>query len=177
MSIIDTQILSYYYKGVESPQGQELIISSITAAEFLLVQSDKVNKANYYPLLPHGLPMNSTSEGVANLRPLLKFDSKKHAAHGKGRTDEILIDLSGDLPPFIEYGSYALSEIINRKRGGLFTSSIPHLPKTTQKKTEGPLSISFGLRCSMHPLNNRNRRTRIGHLEQVLDYLSSKVKS
>lgn len=134
MSITDTQILSYYYKGSMPQPEEQLIISSITASEFLLVQSSNANKANYYPLLPHGLFDKSLSIGPYGFDQSVKFDSKKHSARGRHRTDEILVNLNGEIPPFLEFGSFALSEIINHHRGGLFASSIHHLRKPMQKK-------------------------------------------
>ena len=53
--ITDTQVLSYYHKGALPAPSEPIRISSITAAEFLLIQSEDHNKANYYPILPSRL--------------------------------------------------------------------------------------------------------------------------
>lgn len=49
--ITDTQVLSYYYKGSEPVPEDPIRISSITGAEFLLIQSELPHKPNDYPIL------------------------------------------------------------------------------------------------------------------------------
>jgi predicted nucleic acid-binding protein len=49
--IIDTQILSYHFKGVDKDiSSQNLAISSITANEFLLAQPNNSEKPDYYTI-------------------------------------------------------------------------------------------------------------------------------
>lgn len=93
MSITDTQILSYYYKGAAPLPSSEILISSVTAAEFLVVQSAKPNSANYYPILPGRL--KHSIGGIFPGRfavPRMLFDAKKHAALGRRRTDQLVLN-------------------------------------------------------------------------------------
>lgn len=110
MEITDTQILSYYYKGiVPSLPGKPIHISSITASEFLLIQTEKSIQANYYPILPSRLHHigGNLVDGVPFV-PRITFDSAKHAARGKHRTDQLLLNFGTMAPGIIEYGSMAI---------------------------------------------------------------------
>jgi hypothetical protein len=134
--ITDTQILSYYFKGAMTPPKEQIRISSITAAEFLLIQSTAHNKANYYPILPvwlnhRGAPSGADGQG-ASIRSM--FDSRRHAALGKRRTDQLILDLGPSIPTFIEFGGIAITQLINDHHDQLYLASISHLDKLTQKK-------------------------------------------
>lgn len=135
MAITDTQILSHYYKRALSPPKSQILISSITAAEFLLIQSKSPHKANYYPILPSRLRQHGidTSTGQSTISKI-SVESKKHAAFGKYRTDQLLLNFGGRIPSLIEFGSIAISKIINESHDTLFASSISHLDKELQKK-------------------------------------------
>lgn len=150
MSITDTQIISYYYKGAAPLPESEILISSVTAAEFLLIQSEKLNTANYYPMLPGrfkhrmgGLPPGESAF------PRTLFDSKKHAAFGKRRTDQLILNFNGRMPSYIEFGSIAISQIINDGHEDIYFASIAHLEKTIQKKLKERLQflVSSGVQC------------------------------
>jgi len=111
-------------------------ISSITAAEFLLIQSMKHNRANYYPILParlrHPLATNFPhSQGRASHN---LFDSRRLAAFGKRRTDQLLLNLGPNFPTYVEFGGVAITQLINNKHEALFMASISHLSKPEQKK-------------------------------------------
>lgn len=111
-------------------------ISSITAAEFLLIQSAQHNKANYYPILParlgHSTAPNAPRALAPNSRSL--FDSRRHTAQGKRRTDQLILDLGPSVPTYIEFGSIAITQLINDRHESLFMASIAHLSKLEQKK-------------------------------------------
>jgi predicted nucleic acid-binding protein len=135
MTITDTQVLSYYYKGASPIPDSPIVISSITAAEFLLIQSPKHHAANYYPILPSRLKHHAAgSISEANVIPRLMFDSKKHAAMGKHRTDQLVLNFNGRMPSFVEFGSVAISQIINDHHYDIYAASISHLGKKHQKK-------------------------------------------
>jgi predicted nucleic acid-binding protein len=134
--ITDTQILSYYFKGAMALPNEQIHISSITAAEFLLVQSKTHNKANYYPILPvwlnhRGAPSGADSQGTS-IRSM--FDSRRHAALGKRRTDQLILDFGPSIPTYVEFGGIAITQLINNHHDQLYLASISHLDKLTQKK-------------------------------------------
>lgn len=115
---------------------EQIRISSITAAEFLLVQSRVHNKANYYPILPvrlshRGVPAGADVQGTS-IRPM--FDSRRHAAIGKRRTDQLILDFGPNIPTYIEFGGIAITQLINDHHDQLYLASISHLDKLTQKK-------------------------------------------
>ncbi len=68
--IVDTQILSYRFKGVEkSIQSKGLAISSITASEFLVAQPINSDQPDYYIInparYPHLLYVEESGFGVS----------------------------------------------------------------------------------------------------------------
>lgn len=142
MTITDTQVLSYYYKGAAPLPSSPILISSVTAAEFLLIQSAIPSRANYYPILPAHL-RHRTGGGLLgeSAAPRILFDSKRHAAHGKHRTDQLVLNFNGRMPSFIEFGSVAISQIINDGYQDIYAASISHLDKTHQKKLRDKLQF------------------------------------
>ena len=143
MIITDTQVLSYYYKRVCPSPTAPIIISSITAAEFLLMQSKQKPGANYYPMLPsmmkHRVGGLMSNEGPGFARRM--FDSKRHALLGKRRTDQLILNFNGRIPSFIEFGGLAISQIINDRHFHLFSASISHLDRELQKKLHNKLTF------------------------------------
>lgn len=149
MKVTDTQVISYYHKGSAPVPDSKILISSVTAAEFLLIQSVEPTTANYYPILPSRLKhrMGGTLGGPSVSSML--FDSKKHAASGKHRTDQLILDFNGKMPSFIEFGSMAISQIINDGHKDIFSASISHLEKPLQKKLREKFEflINTGVQC------------------------------
>lgn len=132
--ITDTQVISYYYRGALPKPLEPIQISSITAAEFLLIQSDVPHQANYYPILPSRFFHRGLSLGGLSWRPRpSSFDSKKHARSGKHRTDQLVLDFGSFAPSYVEYGSLAISELINHANESTYLSSIDHLDKEQKK--------------------------------------------
>lgn len=175
MSIIDTQIISYYYKGAAPLPDSEILISSVTAAEFLLIQSVKPNYANYYPILPSGFRHRTGvhSPGVSSI-PRTLFDSKKHAAFGKHRTDQLVLNFNGKMPSFVEFGSLAISQIINGGHEDLYFASISHLEKPLQKKLRDKLQFltRAGVQCL--PVTSGIAEVGMNILGQFLDKYEAK---
>jgi predicted nucleic acid-binding protein len=140
MTITDTQVLSYYYKGAEPLPSSPISISSITAAEFLLIQSASPSGANYYPILPARFKHRIGGLFTGALTdPRMLFNSKLHAARAKRRTDQLVLNFNGRMPSFIEFGSVAISEIINKRYADIYTASIAHLEKNLQRKLKDKL--------------------------------------
>jgi len=127
--ITDTQILSYYFKGAMALQEEPVRISSITAAEFLLIQSAEHNTANYYPILPSKRFFDGLGAPVR-----VGFDSRLQAARGKRRTDQLILGFGPSVPTYVEFGSIAITQLINLRCDHLYLASISPLAKATQKK-------------------------------------------
>ena len=131
--ITDTQVLSYYFKGATALPNELVRISSITAAEFLLIQSREPSKANYYPILPSRFNHAGALFGLTGSTSSI-FDSKRHAAQGKHRTDQLILEFGTNAPTYIEFGSVAITQIINQRHDQIYSASISHLDKKLQKK-------------------------------------------
>ena len=146
--ITDTQIVSYYFRGAAPIPDEPIRISSITAAEFLEIQGKRHDRANYYPMLParygHGMRSASQQGPVA-----FRFDSRRHAASGKHRTDQLILNFAGDAPTYVEFGSIAISQLINSRHGPLYDLSISHLDKDVQKKLRDRFRflVDCGIEC------------------------------
>jgi len=138
--ISDTQILSYHFSGKLSLPSSGLKISSISALEFLLVQSRDHPKANYYPLLPSRGRHGALSEALlfGGMRP----NSAAHRERLRRHTDQLIIDLGNLCPPYIEFGSRAISRQINERHDLLFAAQITHLEKGAKDFSKRS-SISF----------------------------------
>lgn len=175
MSITDTQILSYYYKGAAPLPSSEILISSVTAAEFLLIQSSNPNSANYYPILPARLKhrVGGLLPGESAV-PRLLFDSKKHGAFGKHRTDQLVLNFNGRMPSFIEFGSVAISQIINDGHEDIFFASISHLQKTLQKKLRDRLQFLVSISVQCLPVTPAIAEVGMNILGQFLDKYEAK---
>ena len=125
--IVDTQILSYYFKGRLTIPSCPIRISSITAAEFLLVQAPQPSRANYYPILPSMFRHVVFGSLQQNIPLAVSLRSRRSGAFGKGMTDRLVLDFGASLPSFIEFGSYALTLLINEGHEQLYRSSVAHL--------------------------------------------------
>jgi predicted nucleic acid-binding protein len=128
--IVDTQILSYRFKGVEKDiHNTVLAISSITANEFLIAQSKNSEQPDYYIIHPaRYLYAEGSGFGFPE-----HFGNPKWARMGARRTDQIIIDFGNQFSAYREFGNEAISEIINEKKLGIYKISIAHLPKQKQK--------------------------------------------
>jgi predicted nucleic acid-binding protein len=127
--IIDTQILSYRFKGVEVDiQNTQLAIASITANEFLVAQAKESKQPGYYIIHPARYPNLEYSASTID-----HFGNPKSAKVGARRTDRITIDFGTQFSAYQEFGSEAISEIINEKKLDIYKISIAHLPKQRQK--------------------------------------------
>jgi predicted nucleic acid-binding protein len=120
--MVDTQILSYRFKGIDKDiHSKTWAISSITANEFLETQPKDSKKPDYYIIHPARYPH------------LFDILDAKHAKMGEHRTDQVIIDFGNQFPAYIEFGNEAISEIINHKKLGIYKLSISHFSKQKQK--------------------------------------------
>jgi predicted nucleic acid-binding protein len=170
MTITDTQILSYYYKRDLPLPEAPIFISSITAAEFLLIQSTIPSRANYYPILPSKLGhFTGKFSQIQTLNSRMLFDSKKHAALGKHRTDQIILDFNGRIPSFIEFGSIAISQIINHRFDNIYTASISHLEKDLKRRLQKKLDFLLSMGTQCFPVTTNIAEIGMNLLDQFLD--------
>ena len=128
MKIIDTQILSFGFKEKIELDNQIYAISSITANEFLLIYGSDPLSANYY--IPHPKIYNVPVVGHVQIPSLMH---PKWAKRAKQRTDTYTIKFNEDFPDLIEFGSQALSVLINERNLWLYDQVIQTMQKTKRK--------------------------------------------
>lgn len=148
---LDTQILSYKFKGNEkyyTGSIKDKYISSVVACEFLYVFiKNDCSNSRYYPFYNHLLNGMISSNGV--------FESKKHCAQGKHRTDKIILDFNNKYSNIVLYGSESLSRLINeRSRKGILLST-EHLDKKLKKGISSRIDFLFDHNIKVTPLNDR----------------------
>ncbi len=134
--MVDTQILSYRFKGIDKDiYSKSWAISSITANEFLETQPKDSKKPDYYIIHPARYPnlFNLLYEEGGGFSIPYHFRDAKCAKMGEHRTDQVIIDFGHQFPAYREFGNEAISEIINQKKIGIYKLSISHFPKQKQK--------------------------------------------
>jgi len=142
MRLYDTQIISYDFKD-QWPDGCESgCISSITASEFLLVQSSKPAQAHYYVPLPKRLAIHT---GIARARRNRPFP--------KNSTDQVLVNFGRDFPMYVEFCNLALSQVINDNLAELFSAATDFLPKDTRKLVRSRFAYLVARHISCVPLS------------------------
>lgn len=144
MNILDTQIISYSFKGNYGEQVKNQKIASVTAKEFLLVQGSERTKANYYVPLPKNFKSLLESE--------IRLPKLDHP-FSKRSTDQILLDFGQDYPAIIEFGNLAIAEIINLKAKPLFNLSIQFLGKEKRKLIMERFEFLLDQNINCLPLN------------------------
>ena len=134
--IIDTQVVSYQFKNLYIETGaHNIVVTSITANEFLLAQPSKNNSPKYYVLHPKkykSLVNASLSKDKTQISNEY-FKNPRWAKQGSRRTDQIVIDFNNQFLPCRKFGSSAISEVINSKLPYFYGYCIAHLSKKDQK--------------------------------------------
>jgi predicted nucleic acid-binding protein len=133
-TFLDTQIVSYGFKGDTSVPVRGCAISSITANEFLLVQSDKPAQANYYVRWARS-PRHPSAHDLVHAAGNVKvFNSPiRTRPYRKLVTDSLHITFGGQFPDIIEYNNLSLSSAINAGNLHAYTSSVRFLGKEVSK--------------------------------------------
>ncbi|MCT7968935.1 hypothetical protein NG799_21730 [Laspinema sp. D1] len=136
--IVDTNILSYQFNGREKRnQDERLAISSITANEFLVDESD------YYVIHPAKYLSHFSVAEDSNFVVPKHFKDHKAARMRAFQTDQIVIDFNNQFAPYREFGNEAIAEIINKKHLNIYKMSIAYLPKKEQKNILKRLKYIF----------------------------------
>ena len=131
MRFLDTQIVSYAFKGIGSVSVDDEHISSVVANELLEAYSKAVTSANYY------IPTNWRHlEQSGYFGPQMSTLRREYQKRGfsKRFTDRLTLDFGQDYPSVVEYGSIAVSHVINARTLRLFKISIASLDKRKQRR-------------------------------------------
>lgn len=109
MEFLDTQIISYKYKGNKDLFAGDINgrwISSIVALEFLGIMIKGQNRAKMYPVKLKGI-----HPGI-----MVNLEHKKRGFElGKNCTDKLVIDFNGEFDSIVIYSNEAISHLINEK--------------------------------------------------------------
>lgn len=132
MSIfLDTQVISYAYKGHINFNAENTYLSSTAALEFLEVYNPVLKRLNYYPVRitrlfsqKHLYDLFTEKEPGYGLSPLA----------GPYNCDWALINFGREYAPVKIYGNLAISTMINKKAFKLFSVLIRHIEKSKQRK-------------------------------------------
>jgi hypothetical protein len=145
LKLLDTQVISYKYKGAKEVDIKEKIIPSVVALEFLLLQSYRPYSANYYVPKTNRLHLRAVEN--------MKIDH----AFRKSSTDSIIFDFGHVHGPFAMFSNFSISDLINRQNVKLFDKAIYFLDKEIQKDLKKKITgvrlkrwISFSLLEKLH---------------------------
>jgi hypothetical protein len=118
--MIDTQILSYAYKGQRNAVSGARI-SSVAAHEFLEVyDADSTKRFRYYIKYLSGRHLGAPTPSPSHWKG--------------GAIERLVLDFGGDYPQLIEFNSRATAAIINDRNGLAFAHTLSCLDKALQKK-------------------------------------------
>lgn len=117
---IDTNVVSCAKKGCLDVAIQGAHISSVSAAELLLIYGDKRTAANYYvPLLYR---WHEFGLGTRQGHPF-----------SKTATDQIVFSFGSEYESSVEFGSLAIAKLVNERNAELLRRSIAFLDRPIQK--------------------------------------------
>jgi hypothetical protein len=108
MEILDTQIVSYALKGRTDLQVRGKAVSAITPNELLMIQSLNPVQANYYVPVPSNIHFSALAGGVSH-------NLNRDHPFPKMVTDQVILEFGNEYPTIIEYGSLAISLLINKR--------------------------------------------------------------
>jgi hypothetical protein len=118
--MVDTQVLSYAYKGQEVGLAGARI-SSVVAHEFLeLYEPSSPTSFRYYIKYRSGRHLGVPSEAPAQWK--------------SGGLERLVFDFGSDYPTLVEFNSRATAAIINDRNSPAFNHLVSSLDKSLQKK-------------------------------------------
>jgi hypothetical protein len=149
MDFVDTQIVSYAFKGNKAYPIRGKTVSSIVISEFLrLYIEGNHNSARFYPiLLGYGFGRHFPYFAGVGTKT-----TKKHSRMSKHRTDQMIIDFNGNYEAIVEYGSLALSNAFKYKNQLSIYDSISHLDKEDQKEIKEKVGFLFDNNIQVLPI-------------------------
>ena len=146
MELLDTQIISYKYKGAKDYYDDDIkgkYISSVTALEFLqTIDKGSLTSARYYPPIP-----------PKSLSSAFHYAQLKNRGHGKQGTDSLIVDLGGKYDSFTLFSNYAVSESINSGNKAGIMDATWCLEKNERKKISRRIDFLMDEGIQVIPLN------------------------
>lgn len=170
---VDTQIVSYAMKG-RHPKIPNWLCCSIMANEFLLVQSKSSNKAKYYvPLSSMINHLYGDEEATRASTPANRY--RRQHPFSKRITDSMVMEFGLLHPPIVEFGNFAIAEVLNEGRTPVFSAAVAFLEKSEQKLLVDRFKflISSGIQCV--PVQRRDVETAFRLLEEFTEHRNPKA--
>jgi len=164
LTLTDTPILSYYFKGRLPLREERVVISSVSAAEFLLVHSSERIKPNYYPFRTMGLRMHGHLQWAQMPRQRIRL-----------LTDEILVNTTPSHGAYALYGSEALSQLINDRDDASFAFCIRNLARHQQRVLRARFGFLTTHRIRVLPLTREIARDIPDLLAKFLEHNQPKA--
>lgn len=130
MQFVDTQIVSYAFKEISSVSVVDQHISSVVANEFLETYSTTETSANYY--IPTSLRY-FRHYGLEAVPSTVPGEFRKRG-FSKQSTDRLALYFGQDYPSLVEYGSIAISRLINARALNVFRLAIAQVDKRKQRR-------------------------------------------
>ena len=128
---LDTQIISYAFKGTSAVSVVDEHISSVVANEFLESHSKTASSATYY--IPTQLRHLERTGHFGPSMPIGRGEFRKRG-FSKRSTDRLTLYFGEDYPSIVEYGSVAVSLAINSRAINAFRLVIASLDRRKQRR-------------------------------------------
>lgn len=128
MRFLDTQIVSYAFKGTSSVSVADGCISSVVANEFLEAHSKITTTSAIYYIPTHW----RYGEQVGHLGP--PMSGVRRRGFSRRSTDRLTLYFGQDYPTVVEYGSVAVSRVINEKALQVLRRAIAPLDRRKQRR-------------------------------------------
>ena len=162
MNFIDTQVISYVYSGKKKIDIENKSASSVAISEFLKMYiPNNYTSARFYPRVASNLFQQFIHV------PRSMITDKKHNKFAKRRTDQIVVNLNGNYPSFIEFGSLALHFAFKNKNKSILLNSMTHSEKNEIKEISDKISFLFDRNIICVPLSSDAIETMLVTLSMV----------
>jgi len=142
MGLLDTQIISYKYKGTKDIDVYKKSIPSVVAMEFLQMQSTKLHAANYY--------IPKSSRYPFGYIEMVKIDH----AFRQHSSDFLIFDFGQTHKSFKMFSNLNVSELINSRNVILFDKAISFVKKDLQKELKKKIRFIVDNEINCEPITD-----------------------
>ena len=129
MQFLDTQVLSYAFKGIFEGHIRNNAVSSIAASEFLLQQHENPTQASYY--IPSKIYMRPINYHYYSR--LARSGTTVRNRLNKFITDKVVMEFGLEHGTIIHYSNNSLAHVINTRNNEVFFDAISVVEKNKRK--------------------------------------------
>ncbi|MFJ4032316.1 hypothetical protein [Streptomyces griseoluteus] len=150
--IVDTQIVSYVFKGSSIVGGglSGFSVASTVAHEFLRVRDVATGEARYFTPPPHTLGPAAREAYIAQRK--IHGGKPSDRPLFKRATDKLIMDFNNEFPSVVEYGHLGISNLIDTANRVIFSESVNHLSKRERKDLVGKFTFLAEQRVECVPV-------------------------